>query len=150
MTEEPILGFKGENRFLSNFQTCQLTWDGCQFPSVEHAYVYEKIGKPEDCLEGLLRMTAGAVKRFGRRMPMAVGWDERKLRVMTALVYRKFAENLGLAEKLLATGNRALVELNTWGDTYWGAVESPLGLVGHNNLGRVLEDTRRMLRASYS
>lgn len=37
------------------------------------------------------------------------------------------------------TGNRELIEENTWGDTFWGTVNG----VGKNKLGLILMDVRR-------
>ena len=52
-------------------------------------------------------------------------WDERKDAVMEACVRSKFSLDPVLASLLVATGDRMLVEGNTWGDKCWGMVRSP-------------------------
>ncbi len=51
-------------------------------------------------------------------------------------------QNPELCRLLLSTGNRSLVEENTWGDTFWGTVNG----YGENHLGRILIDIRAKLQ----
>ena len=53
-------------------------------------------------------------------------------------------ENPELRAKLLDTGDRELIEANTWHDTYWG-VDKWSGK-GHNMLGKLLMKLRDELR----
>ena len=61
---------------------------------------------------------------------------------MRSVLLAKFAVP-ELRDALLATGDVELVEVNTWGDTYWGVCRGR----GRNQLGRTLmrirEDIRR-------
>jgi predicted NAD-dependent protein-ADP-ribosyltransferase YbiA (DUF1768 family) len=50
-----------------------------------------------------------------------------------------------LRDRLLATENRPLLEINEWGDTYWGVVNG----VGENRLGILLEQVRTELRRQH-
>ncbi len=55
----------------------------------------------------------------------------------------KFTRHFDLREKLLATGDRKLVEGNTWGDTFWGVCRGN----GKNHLGKILMKIRAELQA---
>lgn len=46
----------------------------------------------------------------------------------------------------MLTGERKLVEVNNWGDTYWGQNER---LQGKNMLGRLLMDLRQNIKHVY-
>ena len=67
---------------------------------------------------------------------------------MEGIVRAKFTQNAGLAEQLIATGDRELVEGNNWHDTFWGA-DGKTG-EGENHLGRILMKIRGELRQSHS
>lgn len=148
LTNDPILEFQGEYRFLSNFWPCTVYYKGIPLPSVEHAYVLHKLDITEDTeIVEVSKMTAGQVKRFGRTKPIADGWDDIKARVMENLIVQKFStQNPGLPEKLVATGDALLVEGNTWGDRFWG--QSPIGN-GQNILGKLLMKRREFLISGY-
>jgi predicted NAD-dependent protein-ADP-ribosyltransferase YbiA (DUF1768 family) len=57
--------------------------------------------------------------------------------MMLDLLRQKFADP-ALGCLLVATGQRPLVELNDWGDTFWGQVDG----IGENRLGVLLELVR--------
>lgn len=55
----------------------------------------------------------------------------------------KFDQHPALREQLLRTGDRELLNYNTWGDTIWGLVYDENGTTrGWNLLGRVLTQIR--------
>jgi predicted NAD-dependent protein-ADP-ribosyltransferase YbiA (DUF1768 family) len=61
---------------------------------------------------------------------------------MERLVRLKFADP-DLAARLLATGDRELIEGNTWWDTTWGCVRTKDGgWKGRNELGKTLMRVR--------
>lgn len=138
-----ITSFTGEYAFLSNFYPCQVVWDGKIYPSVEHAYQAAKTLDPQEREIIRLAPTPGKARRLGRRVTMRPDWEPIKRSVMFLLVLRKF-QDPALGARLLATGDRVLVEGNDWGDTYWG--QCPLG-VGENHLGRILMLVRLVLRS---
>lgn len=86
-------------------------------------------------------------KRIGRRAQLRPDWEQVKLEVMTEAVARKFAPGSRYARELLATGDRQLIEGNSWGDQFWGAVREGDGWRGHNHLGTILMARRTWLRA---
>jgi ribA/ribD-fused uncharacterized protein len=136
-----IRDFSGEYRFLSNFHPVNVEYEGVTYPSVEHAYQAAKSLDPEE--REIIRSSgsAGLTKRLGRHAMVRDGWEDVKLEIMAGLVYQKFHENADLTNKLLGTGNMALVEGNWWGDRYWGVCNG----VGHNHLGRILMAVRKSL-----
>jgi len=137
---EPILEFQGEYRFLSNFWPAEVHFEGEYYPSVEHAYVAAKTLDPT-LRKQFQSGSPGAVKRAGRQLQLRPDWEEVKLTVMRRLLYLKF-QNPELREKLLATGERELVEGNNWSDFYWGVCRGK----GQNHLGRLLMEVRAELR----
>ena len=77
----------------------------------------------------------------------AVGWDAVKQRVMFEVVLAKFEQNEELADLLIGTGEKILVEASPYDDV-WGAGMSALEILsgkewdGENLLGVVLEKVR--------
>ena len=141
---EPILEFKGEYDFLSNFYHVEFTYGRYPWRSVEHAYQWAK--NPTDDFARFMHKvwTPGAAKRAGRRTEVRADWDDVKRDVMLDCLRLKFAVPT-LREKLLATEERWLEEGNAWGDTFWGV--SPVGSGnGQNVLGKLLMQVRADLR----
>lgn len=162
-----IDSFRGEYRFLSNFYPCLLTFDDRIYRSVEHAFQASKTLNEQCRAEIQAAGSPAAAKGLGRRAPLRPYWDALRVPQMKLLLLGKF-QYPDLAEKLLATGNAELVEGNTWGDTYWGAIDMTrqgaeemkvpiwdkympgIGsderryryLAGHNFLGRLLMEVR--------
>ena len=129
--------FRGAYRFLSNFWPCTIVWQGREWPSVEHAYQAAKTMNPviQECLRHVA--TANEVKQIGQTFTLRPDWNVVKRTVMLDLLRLKFAQE-PLRSQLLATGSEELVEVNTWGDTYWGKVDQAGMLVGENWLGMLL------------
>ena len=137
-----IMEFKGEYRWLSNFYPSIVFLDGDEFPSIENAYQAAKTVKSSR--DKFKLCSPGESKRLGRRVSLGSKWDEVKVSVMKALIEQKFAPGTELAEKLLATGKRTLVEGNYWNDTFWGVCNG----VGQNTLGKLLMSQRTYLQSS--
>lgn len=135
----PIIQFQGEYRFLSNFWPCKVSFGVFDFPSVENAYQALKC-KSQSEMYQFTGITAGQAKRLGRKVEIIECWDTIKVDVMHFLLEKKFFNNAELAKKLKATGNRELVEGNTWGDCFWGV--DLLEGSGENNLGKLLMKVR--------
>ena len=138
-----ILGFGGDHRFLSNFWYADVQLDELRYASVEHAYQAAKTVLQIEREQFRDRITPGVAKRLGRGVTMRPDWDAVKLGVMQDLVRQKFARP-DLADLLRKTGDAPILELNAWGDRYWGVIEGADGrLIGANHLGRILMDVRR-------
>lgn len=129
--------FRGEWSFLSNFYPVTVLLDDVPYPSVEHAYQAARCELTSDREAVRDAVDAGEAKRLGRLAPQVVGWDERKENIMLKLLRQKFSR-ADLAERLSSTSGRRLIEVNSWGDSYWGTVDG----VGLNRLGVLLELVR--------
>jgi ribA/ribD-fused uncharacterized protein len=142
MSTGPILEFRGEHRFLSNFYPSRVVitlpvWGAAPLgtestpharldgPTVEHVFQAAKAPRGPE-LEAILNAsTSGDAKRLGRDVRVREDWESVKRDVMLACLRAKFRPRSGLAAQLvLGTGNRMLVEGNTWGDRVWGATWS--------------------------
>lgn len=136
--------FKGEYAFLSNF------WEEVDGSTVEHEYQAFKASYSGDILYVLSAATAGQAKRWGRAVECIPGWEEQKYHVMLFFVAKKFLDHEDLREKLLATGERELIEGNHWHDNFWGRCScAPCQERGTslNHLGAILMDIRTKLRS---
>ena len=139
---EPITSFSGEYRWLSNFWLSDIHYSGRIFPSVENAYQASKYAdwsSPD--FPDFENITPGQAKRLGNEIPLRDDWDQVKIFVMAFWTAYKY-QDVTLAQKLIDTGERPIIEGNTWGDTFWG--QSPLGK-GSNHLGKILERQRDKL-----
>jgi ribA/ribD-fused uncharacterized protein len=137
---EPILGFSGPNRFMSNFIECSVDFEGINFPSTEHAYVAAKTLDLELRKEISQVNTAGQVKRLGRALTLRLDWEEIKIDVMHDLLMQKFSKE-PFKSLLLSTKDSYLEETNHWGDVVWGVCNG----IGQNNLGKLLMKIRKDL-----
>lgn len=135
--------FQGIYRFLSNFYPARVTYNGVQFPSVEHAYVAAKTLDLKLQRDIAAVSSPGEVKRMGRRLMLRPDWEKVKLSVMEDLVRQKFTNDENLWAGLTGTGNQELIEGNHWGDTFWGVCRGK----GQNHLGKILMKVRAELQA---
>lgn len=144
-TEDVIGPFEDRYRFLSNFAPISVRYDGSVFSTSEHAYQACKARDEPELYDQIVAATdPDEAKRLGRRAVLPDDWDERKRYVMLEIVTAKFSQNSDHRERLLRTGEKLLVELNSWDDTYWGAdIDTGKGL---NVLGRILTSVRSSLR----
>lgn len=144
INNDPIVVFKGEYRFLSNFEPLSSPiFDDARIPyfTVENAFQAQKTMDLHMRRE-IQRLTPAKAKIAGRRVALRAGWDELRVAIMMQLLLQKFLNNPSMAELLLKTGQRELIEGNDWGDKFWGVC----GGVGLNMLGRLLTHVRYMLR----
>lgn len=137
-----IKTFHGEAAFLSSFWAAPITFDGIEFPTVEHAYQAAKTLDFHRRYEISKIATPGQAKRAGQKVTLRPDWENIKEQIMLELVILKFMTHRKLRDLLLSTGHAELIEGNTWGDTYWGVCNG----VGQNVLGKVLMLVRGQLR----
>lgn len=139
-----IDSFSGRYRWLSNFHPAPLAWRDLVFPTLEHAFQWEKmdteqgrvavISVPPDLTCTARRWTTpGEAKRAARRHHMRSDWEQIKIDVMHELLRRKFADP-DLRQRLIDTGDAKLIEGNNWNDRFWGVCNG----IGENHLGRLL------------
>lgn len=137
-----ITNFSGEYEFLSNFYEVPVKYR-YTYGSAEAAYQAQKVANPYDA-DDFTRYNPGKAKRMARKLELRDDWQDVRLAVMSDVVWAKFFQNTELAERLLATGDAALIEVNDWHDNFWG-VDSATGN-GQNNLGKILMETRAALK----
>lgn len=132
--------FTGEYRFLSNFFPVDpSTLFG--YPTVEHYYQAQKTRDYKQSTAIKNAKTPGQAKRMGKKVDIRDDWEQIKQRVMFDGVLLKFMFNHDLGDMLIATGDRDIVEINTWGDRYWGICEG----TGENHLGKILMQVRQVV-----
>src|SRR5258708_11316683 len=139
--DKRIAGFVGEYRWLSNFYSCRVEFEGLVYLASEGAYHASKYPKEER--GAFTKLDPDSAKKLSRQKGVdQVWWDARKDQVMRDVVWAKFSQNKDLAEKLIATGDRQLEETNWWCDKYWGVFKGD----GEDVLGKILMETRARLR----
>jgi hypothetical protein len=143
-----INDFRGNYMCLSNFISAWVPFDGIMYPSVEHAFQAAKTLDPEERNKIRLCRSAGDAKRAGRLVTMRSDWLEVRVEIMYELVKQKFERNPLMLQTLLDTGDKELVEGNTWHDNFWGACLCSKcdGLPKQNQLGKILMRVRTELR----
>ena len=134
-----------EYRFLSNFYEAEVTYGGLTYGSNEAAFQAQKCMTEEEKVQ-FTGFGPGKSKGVGRRVQLRPDWEEVKVGIMEEIVRAKFTQLPELAQKLLATGDKILVEGNYWGDKCWG-VDTRSGQ-GENHLGRILMKVREKLKQS--
>lgn len=154
ITETRVGPFRGPASFLSNFHPAEIPYHGHVWPTAEHAYQASKFqaDSPPYRQIALLRAphgnAPGRAKQIGRtgeakyRVEMT---DAHRFFVMKEILVLKFSleKHPSLAEMLEMTGDRELVELNSWGDTFWGVCDGR----GTNYLGKILMAVRARNRS---
>lgn len=143
--EYVISGFFGEHRFLSNAHECTIKIDDIVFFSSEHAFMAEKTVYREEKEKIAAMPTFSVVKKYGSHT-MTISkenWEYYRVAAMMKVLFAKFFQNPDLAERLLATGDKLLIETNWWKDRFWGEDKSGNG---QNMLGECLMTVRFILR----
>jgi ribA/ribD-fused uncharacterized protein len=117
-----IASFYGPYRFLANPWPCQVAYEDQVYPSAEHAFQAAK-NRDRGYRAHIAALPAWRdAKRAGRAVQLRHDWARVRRAIMLQVVLDKFLRDPYLGDGLLATGNRVLIEGNTWGDTDWGAV----------------------------
>jgi len=134
--------FRGQYSWLSNFYPAEVKLGGIIYPTVEHAYQAAKTIIPEE--RELIRAatTPREAKQRGKWVTLHKDQNQRKILIMTQLITQKFGSHSGLRQKLIATAEEPLVEINDWGDTFWGW--STKHQAGENHLGKILMSVREI------
>ena len=135
--------FDGRYYFLSNFYASMVTYDGLRYLSAECAFQAQKCINPDD-RDIFTRVGPSKGKYLGRRVTLRSDWENVKLQIMENIVRAKFTQNENLRVLLINTGDKELVEGNTWNDKFWG-VDANTG-VGENHLGKILMKVRKELQ----
>lgn len=138
-----INSFRGENYFLSNFYTAEVSYNGITYLNNEAAFQAQKTLDLNE-REKFKRLPPNSAKALGRKVKLRPDWEEVKDKIMFEICLAKFTnpKNSELKQKLLDTGTEYLEEEgSTWGDMYWGTVDG----IGRNRLGKILMEVRKRI-----
>jgi len=141
--------FTNRYRFLSNFFTCSIVYDGQKWKTAEH--LFQGLKTDNSIMKEKIRRAAtpGQAKKLGRRVwDLKSNWKQKRNLHMLVVLRLKFRQNARLAIKLSATEDAILEEGNHWHDNYWGncfclKCES---IKGRNQLGKLLMQIRKELK----
>jgi ribA/ribD-fused uncharacterized protein len=150
-TDTQVFFYEQDFYVLSNFSAFNLRWRRWTFPTSEHAYHFEKF--PSGTRAGRLwvrdeiRAAPSAHEAFklaecwkSFRRP---DWDDVKVGIMRDILRAKAEQHEYVRRKLLATGDRELIE-DSWRDDFWGWGPNR---DGRNMLGTLWMEIRAELRA---
>jgi len=145
LTEGEICGFFDEYRFLSNFYEAPVTYRGLTYQNNEAAFQAQKCLTEEE-KRRFTALSPSKAKSLGRRVALRPDWEKVKLGIMEEILRAKFTQNEHLAIRLINTGNKILIEGNTWRDTFWGVDIKTRK--GENRLGQLLMKIRAELSSN--
>lgn len=131
-----ITSFSGNYEFLSNFYLSKITFEGIEYPTVEHAFQAAKSSSIMDRIIISSVRSPGEAKALGRNLDLRSDWESVKDGIMHQLLKLKFSSD-PLKGLLVRTVGSILIEGNTWGDRYWGCDG-----YGENELGQLLMQVR--------
>ncbi len=136
---------------LSNFSSFTLEWRSLRFDTSEAAYHYEKFVDGAGCCDEIahrILMAPSAHEAFkiaeANKAHRRPDWDDIKVCIMRGILRAKVEQHEYVRRKLLATGDRTLVE-DSWRDAVWGWGPNR---DGQNLLGKLWMEVRAELRAS--
>lgn len=131
-----IAGFKGDYRWLSNFERCNIYYKGIIYKSSEAAYQAQKTLNIQ-AREIFAKLDARESKALAKSLKVRGDWEDVKLQIMEEICRVKF--NLPkFKSRLVDTGNMQIVESNHWGDVFWGQCDGQ----GENHLGKIIMKIR--------
>jgi ribA/ribD-fused uncharacterized protein len=135
-----IAGFKGDYRWLSNFERCDILYKGILYKSSESAYQAQKT-RDIKVRHIFSKLDARDSKALSKVIKLRDDWDEVKVSIMEEICRIKF--NLPqFKSRLVATNNMEIIESNYWGDTFWGVCDG----VGDNHLGKIIMKIRSEIK----
>lgn len=145
-TPERVCFYEQDFYVLSNFSAFMVRWKGRLFATSEQAYHWEKFPDNQNLRSAILMADSAhaAFKLAEAAKDQRRGdWDRVKVEIMLDILRAKAAQHEYVRRKLLATGDRELVE-NSWRDDFWGWGPNR---DGKNMLGRLWMEVRAELRA---
>lgn len=145
-TPERVCFYEQDFYVLSNFSSFNVTVFGREFPTSEHAYHWKKFSETNTVTAMRVRVARSAHEAFKiaekNRGERREDWDAVKVDIMREILRAKVAQHEYVRRKLLATGNRELVE-NSWRDDFWGWGRNK---DGQNMLGKLWMEIRAELQ----
>ena len=146
-THERVLFYENDFYPLSNFSAFRVRIAGMYFDTSEQAYHYHKFPDSKGHRHAIVTAISAhdafkyAESHKEDRRP---DWDSVKLEIMRGILRAKVEQHEYVRRKLLATGNRELIE-DSWRDEFWGWGPNRCG---QNMLGKLWMEIRAELRNS--
>lgn len=134
---------------LSNFSAFTLQWDSLRFDTSEAVYHWEKFQDHADIRYDIINAPSAheafkiAEANKAHRRP---DWDYVKVEIMRDILRAKAMQHEYVRRKLLATGDRELIE-DSWRDDFWGWGPNR---DGQNMLGKLWMEIRAELNFAAS
>ncbi len=148
-TDTQVFFYEQDFYVLSNFSAFKVFWKSSWFDTSEHVYHWEKFtDKTTDCwnIRREIFHAKSAHMAFKTAQSHAShvrkDWHDVRVSIMKEILLAKTNEHEYVRCKLLATGNRELIE-NSWMDNFWGLGEDRKG---QNMLGKLWMEIREELR----
>jgi ribA/ribD-fused uncharacterized protein len=143
--ERRVFFYEQDFYVLSNFSAFSLEWKGLMFATSEQAYHWEKF-PDHPTLRHLIHYSRSAHEGFkfaeAHKLARRRDWDDVKVGIMLEILRAKAAQHEYVRRKLLATGDRELIE-DSWRDDFWGWGPNR---DGKNMLGKLWMQVRAGLR----
>lgn len=144
--DKQVFFYEQDFYVLSNFSSFQVFIYERDFATSEHAYHWRKFSDTNLSIGHAIWGARSAHEAF-KIAESAKGhrrkdWDAVKLDIMREILRAKARQHEYVRRKLLATGNRELIE-NSWRDSFWGWGENR---DGQNMLGKLWMEIRSELR----
>lgn len=143
-TQEQVFFYEQEFYPLSNFSAFTVYWKYVTFPTLEHAYHWEKF--EQETIQQDILYASSAHEAFTlaqeHKNKRRRDWDLVKVDIMLNLVRAKFQQHEYARRKLIETGTRELIE-NSWRDDFWGW---GINKDGKNMLGKILMQVREEIK----
>lgn len=144
-TDTQVFFYEQDFYVLSNFSAFTLVYCGERYDTLEAAYHVQKFPAATH-VRGLIQYAPSAHEAFQiaqvykeHRRP---DWDNVKVGIMKHLLHQKVRQHEYVRRKLLATGDRELIE-DSWRDDFWGWGPNR---DGQNMLGKLWMEVRAELR----
>ena len=132
-TETQVFFYEQDFYVLSNFSAFQVEFEGVVFPTSEHAYHFQRfkehgwINTPGQVTRQMIAWDVHRARSAHDAFKIAqekkeyqrADWDEVKVSIMEKILIAKAQQHEYVMRKLLATGDRELVE-DSWRDSFWG------------------------------
>jgi N-glycosidase YbiA len=134
---------------LSNFSAFEVEWSGFTFKTSEHLYHWMRFTISDDPDAQLVAKKVAQARSAHdafkiaqeHKSSQAANWNDHKCGFMKRILRAKAEQHEYVRRKLLATGDRELIE-DSWRDDFWGWGPNR---DGKNMLGRIWMEIRAEL-----
>lgn len=145
-TDTQVFFYEQDFYVLSNFSSFSLIWEGWRFDTSEAAYHWEKFPhNPSVGMSIIAARSAHEAFQVANKFKhlRRADWDNVKFDIMKKILHAKADQHEYVKRKLLATGDRELIE-DSWRDDIWGIGPNK---DGQNMLGKLWMEVRTELRS---